>query len=412
MATESFLGGKAPAFMRRPAKRVAFLVSEPAAVDHFVPVWDLLDKEKFDILLTGRASHLGLMDASAGSSNRAGLKWAQYSVSTVEDAIRRRAHYALVIEQHPVSGNSPRRPLSHVIFSIGLTAAASVFELLDAELAGKVRKLVPNNKVYPSLRLGPKRLRFMYGPDIGKSWSLAGWNSIYSYALCHGPNDARVLADEFGIECFQMGYPKYDAYFEAGFDGTNQTRAEFAFNSEKLTVLVVPTLNTCLLDRLHIERNVEGWRELNSRFNLVFRPHPFEFLSRVAEIQLLEEIGICVDRVENRRMVDFLGAADWIVSDSGGTPFGALYLEKNCILVPPADEMSHHNHSSNEKLAECFPVADASDVLMSVIDLIERGEEAKSLSDEVRNARMHFFGDLYGGSAQRAKLVIEQILEQ
>jgi hypothetical protein len=252
---------------------------------------------------------------------------------------------------------------------------------------------------YWPMQVGRRQVRFMYGADIGDGWSLADWNEMYDAFLCHGPNDAQELAKRFRGRTFEMGYPRYDAYFDPALD-VSAERAEFHIDAAKPTVLWMPTFGegACSIPFFAV-----ALAPLAEQFNLIVRPHPLSLRENPEQVRLLRDLGFRIDGEATREMNRLYRIADAILCDYGGSAFGALYLGKRMVLldVPGSADWYTVRDSSNLELARHYPsltpgtASSLPELLRDTAYWADQGPKARALSDK-------YFADLRGTSSRCA----------
>lgn len=344
--------------------QVAFFVHSAEMFNHYQSVWRLLGAEAFDIVLHGtvqeRVDSL-LLAREAG-----------YRCFDSERVIGAGHRYDIVVSNH------------------------SMYEHLDQPIIHV---------------LGHRRVRFMYA--LGKAkHNFSSWNSHYDLILCFGPWQAQRLKECCDVVTFQMGYPRYDEYFrQPSLIGV--CPPVLTLDPAKKTVLWLPTW----LELSSISRFADAMAALCSDYNVIVKTHP---LSAEVEPQVLAVLDRYTFTAVITTVYDNLAlfrCADYVVSDYGGTPFGALYLDKNLLLlnVPGAED-------------DALTGEDSPDILLREeivsVDEQERWNLPALFADEalwasqakVRQSLRHkYFVNSYGFSAELAVMAlcnIETLLKQ
>lgn len=396
----------------RVADKIAFIVHEPAMYAHYASVWAEMRPDAFVIVLLGPIARLGDQADAHAKGFKQKVERMNYEVVYLDDVVRRKIQYRYVVTNHIMGGDSMRpAPCSRSEVRQRSARNRKRYLLnLARRAVGLPRKYTyeidPHQ--YPSLQVGLKQIRFMYGADISDAWSLEGWNEIYDLFLCHGPNDAGELGKRFKGKTAIMGYPRYDAYFQPGLD-VDGVRAEFGLTIGKRLVLWMPTLNTSPDGECSIRYFAEAVAALRPEFDVVVRPHPMSFRQDPEGIALLESLGLNIDRDALRDMNAMFKIADTVLGDHGGSVFGALYLGKKLVILnPPHGNAVRERTSSNAELAAHFPVIESGDGgrLASVI----RDEtywteclcKARTLSDR-------YFADYRGDSSRRVAQILGEL---
>jgi hypothetical protein len=228
---------------------------------------------------------------------------------------------------------------------------------------------------------------------------------MYSYVLCHGPRDSELISQKFEAQCFQIGYPKYDRYFP-DHTGLSSLRREFKLAPEGKVVLWLPTLGKNSLDDF-----LDLITRLADRYQIICRPHPISLKSQWRTVENLRSGGITIDEHASREMVELMATADYLLTDSGGSPFGGLYLNMKVVrMVGPTTLQNGLDHdSTNDTLRLLYPAISPSDSADTVTALFEDEDHWNDVLQRARRLRGDFFGPYDGVSAERAISVLEQI---
>lgn len=388
-------------------KKFGFLVHEPSLYDHWIGIWNQLSPEEFDIIITGQFWQF-LRDDNQEIAAKAAtfvklIKSSGIHIAFVNELEKQKHKYAFVISNHLLGGNSmkARIPIQKLTKKI-------------INKACKLCALTPPFKIdphlqYMALRCGINPIRIMYGADIGDSWSLASWNEQYKYILCHGPNDEKAVRSRFSAKTFQIGYPRYDSYFNKPVEQKNNPLVkEFSLLPEKQTVIWLPTLGD---DVCSIPYYSEPIAKLRENFNVIVRPHPLALREDLGNIKVLEQHDFIIDRDDLRNMNHLYALADFVFCDYGGTSFSALYLDKNIILlnVPSAHSHSSNINSSNMELRELLdPVIDPEDA-KNLEKLIENKDLWNQQDQQRKIASQRYFAPYQGNSAAQVCNTLRKI---
>ena len=173
-STGSTLGSRMNGFLnflrRRIIERPAFLLHTSELVNHFLPIWEAWSNIGFDILLDGDVElPKALLERG----------W-DLRIRSVEEVLNTKDRYAVLVSNHPIRIPKEGRP--------------------DRKAMIK--------------RLSQTNLRMMYA--AGKSgWNMAYWNRLYGGVMCFGPCHAKEFSKRFGLPTVEIGYPRFDRYFNA-----------------------------------------------------------------------------------------------------------------------------------------------------------------------------------------------------
>jgi len=238
----------------------------------------------FDVLLHGEAVRLKQAEFS---------RWA-CMVGSTADVLRTRTRYRYLVSNHPVVlGESP---------------------LIKV--------------------LGSANVRFMYA--AGKSgWNLLGWNDLYDVILCFGPYHAAAFEKCSDAIVLQMGYPRFDRYFTTTPD-KRELQKQYGCDPLKKTVVWLPTwksLSSVGLFDLEIS-------SLTEQYNVVVKLHPLMLESEPERVTALRRHAFTRLITDSSDNLPLYQLADYMLFDYGGPPFGAIYTDKNMILlnVPDAEK--------------------------------------------------------------------------
>jgi tetratricopeptide (TPR) repeat protein len=206
-----------------------------------------------------------------------------------------------------------------------LLADGESYELLVSNHFGAAGVTPDGKAVVPSL--GRRHLRMMYA--LGKAgWNFADWNDAYETILCWGPYQAGGLAKYANPRLAQVGYPRFDSLFWPMEERADSVRF-FGGDPARPTVVWLPTWG----DLSSIDAWAESVGKLRSDFNLIVKVHPLTGSQEPARMKRLEAAGIeaVADPILNN--VRLFRAADFVLADYGGSPFGALYADRDLILL-------------------------------------------------------------------------------
>ncbi|BAV78134.1 hypothetical protein PCAU_5925 [Pseudomonas chlororaphis subsp. aurantiaca] len=348
----------------KPFSRLAFFVHTAEMLNHYQAVWSLLGADAFDVVLHGTHEERAQSRELIGGLG--------YSCHGSLDVIKANHRYDVVVSNHSMydHGSQP---------------------MIKA--------------------LGHRQVRFMYA--LGKyKHNFSSWNQHYDLILCFGPWQAERLRECCDAVTFQMGYPRYDAYFrETSLQG--QHPADLALDPAKKTVLWLPTW----MELSSISRFADAMAGLCDRYNVIVKTHPLSAEADPEALKLLEQYPFTevITRVYDN--LTLFRCADYVVSDYGGTAFGALYLDKNLLLlnVPDAEQDALTGEESPDVLLRNDIVNLDPEARWRLADLL--GDESlwQQQAAVRQRLRRHYFAPSYGFSAELAVLAlrnIENILKQ
>lgn len=270
-----------------------FLLHSLELVNHFGPVWDLLPASSFDIIAT---------DIPVTEALHKTARW-NCSVISADDAIKSKSRYPYLISNHPGSGKH-QPPITQT--------------------------------------LGEKNIRFMYA--AGKSgWNLSPWNRIYDAILCFGPFHAAAFSEICDAAVIQMGYPRFDRYFNESPDPA-ALRKKYNCDPSKRTVVWLPTWHT-LSSIGHFNEEIGA---LTKDYNVIVKVHPLMPAAEPHRIEALARQPLTALITDSQDNLPLYQLADHMLFDYGGPPMAALYTDKNFLLlnVPGANKDAYTGEDS------------------------------------------------------------------
>ena len=379
-------------------RKLGFLVHTPLLYDHWRNIWEQLDNSEFALLFTGM-----MLRPENGPARSAVEKMTQkvsakkYRVENVDDLIRRRIRYEYVVSNHKVSGRSMEGKLP-------------VAERGKNVLRRLLGRPPARTNQYISLRCGIRPVRIMYGADISGGWSLAQWNEQYQYVLCHGPNDEDAIRSRFSAKTFQIGYPRYDEYFNNPIPREdNPLWAEFGLDRGRKTLVWLPTAGEGACSLPHYAEQIA---ELTDTFNVIVRPHPITVREKPDVIATLEALSLNIDREVIRDMNELYALADYVVCDYGGIAFSALYLDKNILQldVPGSEEFYTTAGSTNMELRELLEPVVAVDEGAEIRGLLNDNALWENQREQRSVAFGKYFAPYRGSSTEKVVEVLRGLL--
>ncbi len=346
-------------FVESILPRIAFFIHTEEMFNHYQSVWKFLGDDSFDIILHG--------DECVKECCR--LKSKEYGVKCFD---------------------------SDYLLSEGV----------------KYNILISNHSCYSfngkSLikQLGVIQVRFMYA--LGKhKHNFEFWNRDYNLVLCFGPWQAEKISELFrDVKTFQMGYPRYDSYFNHP-ELIGYQPPDLGLCPTKKTVLWLPTW----LELSSIPFFSDVMSRLTEKFNVIVKTHPLSSTSEPEKLKTLESYNFTAVITGVYDNLTLFRCADFVVCDYGGTAFGALYLDKPLILlnIDGAECDSLVGEGSPDILLR-------DDILNYDVDnrwmLVDDIESGLILNDQVkirRELRRKYFNCSYGFSSELAALAIKNV---
>ncbi len=285
----------APAWLRetalattRPAKsvgdpRTAFALHMAEFVNHYRPIWRALDPASFLILAASERSLDNELIFAFAAANG-------YQAAFIGDVLTEGRRFETTVSNHP--------------WAAGTLADGS-----------------------PALwEIGARHVRMMYA--LGKDgWNYAPWNERYDLILAWGPYQAERLAGFEHPRILQVGYPRFDAFFTAT-ESRDTLVARLGGDPARPTLAWLPTWSR----HSSIDAFAETIAALGETMNILLKVHPLtattepERMARLAGLGL-KPVALTFDNVELFR------AADIVAADYGSSAFGAIYADRDLVLL-------------------------------------------------------------------------------
>lgn len=328
--------------------RIAFLIHLAEMVNHYRDVWQQMDSSEIVVVLAGeplqRAQTVALAHA-------AGVKCVP-----LESALADSRRFPVLVSNHPLD---------------------------------------PSGAVPLIQRLGVRNARFNYA--LGKSgWNLRPWNALYDLILCFGPYHVQAFS-AFPGRKVQMGYPRFDRYFNETQDRRALVR-ELGGDPEIPTIVWLPTWKELSSVGLYDEV-ISG---LTRKFNVMVKLHPLmvtEEPQRVEQLLAHRFTKLITDSYDN---LNLFRVADLMLCDYGGSPFGAIYVDLPFLLLdmPGAAEDDLTGRDSPDiTLRQHLPSVQRPQELLSALE----DPRVWNVTSEARNQlRDFYFAPLQGRSARVA----------
>ena len=244
--------------------------------------------------------------------------------------------------------------------------------------------------------IGIKNIRFMYA--LGKSqWNYSDWNSVYDLILCFGPYQVNQLSFCKDTKKLQIGYPRYDGFFNEKID-KNYWLGKFNCDLTKKTIVWLPTTGTLS----SVKTFYSSIANLKGQYNIVVKPHPLSLTADADAVGLLKKQGFnaVIDELIDNSYLFYI--ADYIFSDYGGTAFGAIYTDRNLVLLNVAnaeDDSLTGIDSADIALRQSIINIDPenSNKLPAILSDPQIWEVQKQVRNQLRST---YFAPYYGNGAE------------
>lgn len=358
-------------------EKIAFLIYDREVLFQIEPVLQLLGPEQVDLIV------YSVLDQARIEARVAELPFAWYEG---RDLVRSRIGYRLLVSSH----------------AGGLEDVQITFQ--------SGRQLAYQG--FPLRMLGVFNIRFMYclGADY---WNYRNWNHLYDAFFCYGPHHVQRLAAFPGLK-FQMGYPRYDSYFTQPLSSAAKARWLAHFNcdpTKPVLLWFLPLLN--YYPGLETFSAILG--RLRQHYNLIVKPHPNGNASEQAFIAGIDKSPFTAWISESIDNVILYQLADFVISEYGGTLYGALYTDRNLLLF---DHPEYGGIASEDLLASdtdqwmrrhiVHLPPDQAEQLPALLQDSDLWQEQQAVRAWLREL---FFAPTYGYSAQVATKLLRQLLQ-
>ncbi|NNE04387.1 MAG: CDP-glycerol--poly(glycerophosphate) glycerophosphotransferase [Xanthomonadales bacterium] len=280
-------------------EKIIFAVQMAEFINHYKNIWRHLSPEEFEIVFAGQNPE----DSSEIRQFASRHGYVARALNEVEGKVQ----YGTVVSNHPF-----------------------VF--------GQHAHFMPRLAV-----LGHKHVRLMY--SLGKArWNFSNWNDVYDLVLTFGPFHEKGLGHLESARTRQVGYPRFDHYFRGEID-TRQVATELGLEAARKTVLWLPTW----AELSSIDTFVDSIAALNEEFNLLVKVHPLTATREPARMKRLANAGIQTMADINRDNVELFAVADFVLCDYGGSAFGAIYMDKNLLLLN-SEQAESDEYTGNQSM--------------------------------------------------------------
>ena len=259
-------------------------------------------------------------------------------------------------------------------------------------------------KVSPIRVLGLFNVRMMYGLGAD-SWNLSVWNRFYDLFLCHGPWQARQLDAFEGLK-LEMGYPRYDAFFNHPLP-REALLEKYGLSASEPVIVWLPTLKA-YYGTLEIYQQILN--QFTKEFQILVKPHPHSWQTEAEFVSVLEgtELKVIRKNVDN---LELFQLADLVLADYGGSAYGALYTDCPLILLDHPDYPAAQSTSPidtdlyiRQSLTHLNP-----QTLHTLPALLKDADFWSQQKDQRARLRELFFTPNYGHSAQTAVDILRNL---
>ncbi len=358
----------------KPLNKIGVMLNHADTFHHFRNLLALLDPESFEIVIANDRQALEKIAQEKG-----------YSYHWYQDLIQQPPRYRYTL---------------------------SNYFIYYYDVIGEAER-----KVYLTQLLGKHAIRMMYTLGIDH-WNYADWNQLYDIQLCYGPWAAERL-EQFKAEIHQVGYPRYDDFFNHPPDKQSWLE-RLGADPEKPTIVWLPTRHQHTLRAFG-----KTVASLSDRYNVLIKPHPLTWQEEPGLIQWLKMLPLTRLVEKELDNLYLYSISDFVFCDYGGASFGALYTDRKLLLFNhypstrfdpvgmnlPPDSPTHVDeiNPTEQYLRGFIPnIAPDQQYLLSemLIDEALWAEQQKIRA----NLRDQFFAPYYGNSAARVAEILKDCL--
>ena len=280
--------------------KIAFIVPQLSILYHFLPIIKHLDSKDYILIIVNE-------DYFEVKKIISFLKKMSLDYTFPYDVLSRNSFYKLVISNSAPIGISPFPP----------------FNYKNKEFLGSV---------------GLCQVRMMYAGGKLK-WNLSDWNRIYDHIFVYGPYYAKLFKKRFKAEIHQIGYPRFDRFFSVDKSNHDLISRLSKFKQNKKTIVYLPTHGKLsAFDRF---KGMLG--KLTQDYNVIVKPHPWLDITN----KELNEKGILI-LDKNLDNIDYFKIADFVFADYGGSVLGAIYANRNLVLLDVTNPLKDSDNMIEE----------------------------------------------------------------
>lgn len=336
--------------------KLAFLFHIPEMYYHYRPVLELLPAGSYDILLPEDPPEILLQIMAAND----------YSYSFIPDLLAAHTMYKYLVTDHLFQQDY------HLLQNIGVRQIRFISEL------------------------GHDRLQ------------LANYNRFYDLILCFGRYQISRLEFCRNTRFYAVGWPRLDSWFQHPEVDRDSILDYLNCDRYRPVLLWVPTFG----ELSSIPYYAESIAHLTDLYNVVVKPHDYTLLEEPENLKILRQMKMQTILTEPTDELLLYLVADYVLSDYGGAPFGAVYTEQRLILLDIPDAFSHEFTgigSSDITLRNHFPSLDPGDNPDAWYRLLEGDDEPWRNSTRLYRMRERLFAPVYGRAAQEAANILGAI---
>jgi hypothetical protein len=274
--------------------KICFAINSVMLFPHYKTIMSEMNAEEFDILCGNSMSQndINLVTELCGKNG--------YTVYNAQDVVGCKIKYKTLVTHHCAS-------LGYFRNSIDKDSSISA----DIDMVNFVAET---------------KIRLIYG--LGKNaWMFSKDNCSFDFYLVYG-DFSRIMTERFVKKkdvIFKVGYPRYDEVF---FDNVVDFRDKIGVKKDDILIAWLPTHGHKISSIKDFVKVISSLN--NDKIKLVAKCHSMESKENIALLKS-SNINLIEDSSFNNALL--VNAADFVFCDYGGSMFGAIYLDKNLLLL-------------------------------------------------------------------------------
>jgi hypothetical protein len=272
------------------------------------------------------------------AAERSGYTW-----YTLTDVIQRNDRFAFSVSTYTFRYKLRAKSLSVIekLFSKAMVLATKVVPGgAESSPVRRIRnKLDAINQTkleHPEQIIGEKQIFFPKGMDLNtEKYPDPQLLELVDHFLCHGFVDKELIDKKTTKPASIIGYPRYDNFWGLHDTDLEDIKTEFVIGPDRKVITWIPTYGPAKGD---VDHNIHVWlpyiQALTKDFDVIVRPHP-KRINRESEglINELRAAGLKIDLNIDRDMSKLYKLSDYVLCDSGGVVFSAVYTLSNILIL-------------------------------------------------------------------------------
>lgn len=348
--------------MKKKIDKIGFCIHFAELINHYAAIWKSLDIDTFSILIACPTKLEN--DYIINYANEHGYKYL-----LTDKALKQKLEFKVLVSNQPFAAGHVR-------------GQANVW------------------------LLGHIQVRMMYA--LGKAkWNFSPWNQKYNTILCWGKYHQDMLQNFPGVELVQVGYPRFDDYYNNPTDKALVAK-NLELDPDKKTVLWLPTWHKMS----SIDQYGDAISKLEKNFNLVVKVHPNTYTEEPERMAVLKRFGIKNVDDPFINNIGLISIADWVLADYGGSAFAAIYADTNVLLLNlsnPAEDELMGEHSLDLQLRQWLPSIDVNHAT-NIKNILNDDELWSQKTEIYQQLRDYLFFPTSGNAGALAAAELKRLL--